>query len=204
VHFSETRLWILPCNRYGLPCPYGSDSILDMSVDPSFQAQLVLRSGLAALVPGMFGMGWLGSGLGMPCVHAHCHYSFRCRWNPCTGIFHSLHPQGQGSAPKLPRVIRPAGTKDEKAVYCRSYFGIHGNRNSQHDRLRHSPSGSGSCIGRYCGRTPFPAPRQDFSSGPLLFLGDRDNALVRFLRILVPFQYARGVEQHRDGRSALG
>jgi hypothetical protein len=36
-----------------------------MSVDPSFQAQLILRSGLAALVAGMFGMGWLGSGLGI-------------------------------------------------------------------------------------------------------------------------------------------
>jgi hypothetical protein len=36
-----------------------------MSVDPSFRAQLVFRSGLAALVPGMFGMGWLGSGLGI-------------------------------------------------------------------------------------------------------------------------------------------
>ena len=62
---SETRQWILPCNRYGLPCPYGSDSILDMSVDPSSQAQLVFRSGLAALVLGMFGMGWLGWGLGI-------------------------------------------------------------------------------------------------------------------------------------------
>jgi hypothetical protein len=36
-----------------------------MSVNPSFQAQLVFRSGLAALVPGMFGMGWLGWGLGI-------------------------------------------------------------------------------------------------------------------------------------------
>jgi hypothetical protein len=36
-----------------------------MSGDPSFQGQLVFRSGLAALVPGMFGMGWLGSGLGI-------------------------------------------------------------------------------------------------------------------------------------------
>ena len=36
-----------------------------MSVDPSFQAQLVLRSGFGALVVGMFGMGWLGWGLGM-------------------------------------------------------------------------------------------------------------------------------------------
>src|ERR1017187_4071744 len=35
-----------------------------MSVDPSFQAQLVLRSGFGALVGGMFGMGWLGWGLG--------------------------------------------------------------------------------------------------------------------------------------------
>ena len=98
----------------------------------------------------------------------------------------------------------PASVTDEKAVYCRTCFGIHGNRSSQHDHLRHSSSRSGSCIGRYCGRTPFPAPRQDFSSGPLLFLGNRDNALVRFLCILVSFQYARGVEQHRDGRSALG
>ncbi len=39
-----------------------------MNVDPSFQARMVFRSGLAALVPGMFGMGWLGSGLGI--VHA--------------------------------------------------------------------------------------------------------------------------------------
>lgn len=36
-----------------------------MSVDPHFRAQLVFRSGLAALVPGMFAMGWLGSGLGI-------------------------------------------------------------------------------------------------------------------------------------------
>lgn len=36
-----------------------------MSVEPSFQAQLVFRFGLGALVPGMFGMGWLGSGLGI-------------------------------------------------------------------------------------------------------------------------------------------
>ena len=36
-----------------------------MRVDPSFQAQLIARSGLAALVPGMFGMGWLGWGLGI-------------------------------------------------------------------------------------------------------------------------------------------
>jgi hypothetical protein len=36
-----------------------------MSVDPSFQAQLVLRSGFGALVGGMFGMGWLGWGLGI-------------------------------------------------------------------------------------------------------------------------------------------
>ena len=35
-----------------------------MSVDPSFQAQLVFRSGFGALVGGMFGMGWLGWGLG--------------------------------------------------------------------------------------------------------------------------------------------
>ena len=35
-----------------------------MSVDPSSQAQLVLRSGFGALVGGMFGMGWLGWGLG--------------------------------------------------------------------------------------------------------------------------------------------
>src|SRR5580658_1505602 len=35
-----------------------------MSADPSFQAQLVDRSGLGALVGGMFGMGWLGWGLG--------------------------------------------------------------------------------------------------------------------------------------------
>src|ERR1700683_311524 len=35
-----------------------------MSADPSFQAQLVLRSGFGALVGGMFGMGWLGWGLG--------------------------------------------------------------------------------------------------------------------------------------------
>lgn len=36
-----------------------------MSVDPSSQARLVLRSGFGALVAGMFGMGWLGSGLGI-------------------------------------------------------------------------------------------------------------------------------------------
>jgi hypothetical protein len=33
--------------------------------DSSLQAQVVLRSGFGALVTGMFGMGWLGSGLGM-------------------------------------------------------------------------------------------------------------------------------------------
>jgi hypothetical protein len=36
-----------------------------MSVDHSFQAQLVFRSGLSVLVPGMFAMGWLGWGLGI-------------------------------------------------------------------------------------------------------------------------------------------
>jgi hypothetical protein len=36
-----------------------------MSIDPSSQAQLVLRSGFGALIAGMFGMGWLGSGLGI-------------------------------------------------------------------------------------------------------------------------------------------
>lgn len=36
-----------------------------MSLNPSLQAQLVLRFGFAALVPGMFGMGWLGWGLGI-------------------------------------------------------------------------------------------------------------------------------------------
>ena len=36
-----------------------------MSVDHSFQAQLVFGSGLGALVAGMFGMGWLGWGLGI-------------------------------------------------------------------------------------------------------------------------------------------
>jgi hypothetical protein len=56
MNASIQSLWI---------CPYGSDSILNMSVNPSFQAQLVLRSGLATLVPGMFGMGWLGWGLGI-------------------------------------------------------------------------------------------------------------------------------------------
>jgi hypothetical protein len=35
-----------------------------MSLDPSSQAQLLLRSGFGALVGGMFGMGWLGWGLG--------------------------------------------------------------------------------------------------------------------------------------------
>src|SRR5271157_2230786 len=32
--------------------------------DPASQAQVVLRSGFGALVAGMFGMGWIGSGLG--------------------------------------------------------------------------------------------------------------------------------------------
>lgn len=36
-----------------------------MTLDPSAQAQLVLRSGFGSLVAGMFGMGWLGSGLGI-------------------------------------------------------------------------------------------------------------------------------------------
>jgi hypothetical protein len=35
-----------------------------MSEDPSYQAQLVFRSGFGAMVVAMFGMGWLGSGLG--------------------------------------------------------------------------------------------------------------------------------------------
>src|ERR1700729_777273 len=35
-----------------------------MNVEPSSQAQLVLRSGFGTLVVGMFGMGWLGWGLG--------------------------------------------------------------------------------------------------------------------------------------------
>ena len=43
-----------------------------------------------------------------------------------------------------------------------------------------------------------------FWVGPLLFGGYRDNALVRCLRDFVPFQFARSVEQHRDGRSTLG
>jgi hypothetical protein len=58
------RFWILPCDRYGLSRPRRSYSILTMSVDPSFQAELVFRSGFGALVGGMFGMGWLGWGLG--------------------------------------------------------------------------------------------------------------------------------------------
>lgn len=40
-------------------------NILIMDEDPAFQAQVVLRSGFGALVAGMFGMGWLGSGLGI-------------------------------------------------------------------------------------------------------------------------------------------
>lgn len=36
-----------------------------MTEDPSFQAHVVTRSGVGALVAGMFGMGWLGSGLGI-------------------------------------------------------------------------------------------------------------------------------------------
>jgi hypothetical protein len=36
-----------------------------MDGDPVLQAQIIHRSGLGALVSGMFGMGWLGSGLGM-------------------------------------------------------------------------------------------------------------------------------------------
>jgi hypothetical protein len=36
-----------------------------MDGDPALQAQIVQRSGFGALVAGMFGMGWLGSGLGM-------------------------------------------------------------------------------------------------------------------------------------------
>ncbi len=35
-----------------------------MDGDSSYRAQLVLRSGFGALVSGMFGMGWLGMGLG--------------------------------------------------------------------------------------------------------------------------------------------
>lgn len=35
-----------------------------MGRDPSFQAQVVLGSGFGALATGMFGMGWLGWGLG--------------------------------------------------------------------------------------------------------------------------------------------
>jgi hypothetical protein len=41
------------------------DSIPVMTEGPSFQAQVVIRSGFGALVAGMFGMGWLGSGLGI-------------------------------------------------------------------------------------------------------------------------------------------
>ncbi len=149
------------------------------------------------------GLAWLGSRNG-PCFHAHCYYSFRRPWNPFAGIFHLLHPEGQVSAPKLPCVIQHADTKDAQTVYCLSCFGIYGNRNSRHDCLRLSSSRPGSCLGRYRGRTPFPSPRQDFSAGPLLFLGNRDNALVRCLRHFVPFQFARSVEQQRDGRSALG
>jgi hypothetical protein len=125
-------------------------------------------------------------------------------WNPFAGIFHLLHPEGQVSAPKLPCVVQHADTKDEQTVYFCSCFGMHGNRNSRFDCLRLSSSRFGSRLSRYRGGTPFPSPCQDFSAGPLLFLGDRDNALVRCLRHFVPFQFARSVEQHRDGRSALG
>jgi hypothetical protein len=118
--------------------------------------------------------------------------------------FHLLHPQGKGFAPRLPGVIKRADTKDQQTVYCRSHFGIYRNRNPERDCLRLSPSRPGSCVGRYRGRTPFLAPRQDFSTGPLLFLGDRNNPVVRCLRDFVPFQYARSVEQHRDGSSSLG
>ena len=176
-----------------------------MSADPSFQAQLVLRSGFGALAAGMFGMGWLGWGArNGPRFDADCYYSFRRLWNPFVGIFHLLHSEGQVSAPKLPCVIQHADTKDGQTVHRRSCCGIYGNRNSRYDRLRLSSSRPGSCLGRYRGRTPFPSPRQDFSAGPLLFLGDRDNALVRCLRDFVPFPFARSVEQYRDGRSALG
>ena len=46
-----------------------------MDGDPALQAQVVLRSGFGALVAGMFGMGWLGSGLGI--VHAFTPAVFR-------------------------------------------------------------------------------------------------------------------------------
>jgi hypothetical protein len=40
------------------------DNIRIVLVDPALQAQVVLRSSFGALVAGMFGMGWIGAGLG--------------------------------------------------------------------------------------------------------------------------------------------
>jgi hypothetical protein len=58
--FANTRI-------YSLRIALASMDQIDrtMTLNPSSQAQLVLRSGLGALVAGMFGMGWLGSGLGI-------------------------------------------------------------------------------------------------------------------------------------------
>src|SRR5258708_22881021 len=99
------------------------------------------------------GLAWLGSRNG-PCIYAHRYYSFRRLWNPFAGIFHLLHPEGQVSAPKLPCVVQHADTRDKQTVYCRSCFGIYGNRNSRCDCLLLSSSRFASCLGRYRGGTP--------------------------------------------------
>ena len=205
VDLSETRQWILPCNRYGLPRPYGSDSILDMSVDPSSQAQLVFRSGLAALVPGMFGMGWLGWGLGI----AHAFTPLAILLFDVVGILilgSSIYfiRKGRSLRRSYPAFSDPQGQKMRKqflVVVMLEFMAI--GILSRIAYVIHRPDLAPVLAAIVVGLHFLPLGKI-FRQARYYFWGDRDSALVRFLRILVPFQYARGVEQHRDGRSALG
>jgi hypothetical protein len=150
-------------------------------------------------------MGWLGWGLGT----AHAFTPTVIIFFDVFGILllgYSIYfiRKGRSLRRNYAASSNALTQRMSKTVYCPSCFGMYGNRNSRFDCLRLSSSRFGPCLGRYRGGTPFPSPRQDFSAGPLLFLGDRDNLLVRCLRHFVSFQFARSMEQHRDGRSALG
>jgi hypothetical protein len=80
-----------------------------MSVDPYFQAKLVFRSGLAALVPGMFAMGWLGSGKPMHSHPLSSFFSMSLDFLCWTRRFTSSGKAG--AAPKLSGVIPPGAQK---------------------------------------------------------------------------------------------
>jgi hypothetical protein len=180
-------------------------NILILDVDPAFQAQVVHRPGFGALVVGMFGMGWLGSGLGM--AHAFTPtviVLFDVFRILLLGIFHLLHSPGKVFAPKLPGVTQPANEKDQPPVYGRGYFGIYGNRNSQYDGLRLSPSRPGPCLGRFVVELHFLPLGKIFRQHRYYFWGIAIDAVVQCLRDLVPFQYTGSLERRRDRSSTLG